>query len=337
MLPLSAQRWNAPLILNVQQMRRKKMNSKSKKKTTPKKVGVIGLGNMGRGIAKNLIKAGNDVFVWDVAEAARKPYAKTATIAEPQEMSQKCAMIIFVVPGSMEIDAMLKGKNSMLTKPKRGLVLYDFTTSDPVYTKKLAKRAAKKGVTYMDAGMTGGGAQGADKGTMTLMIGGDTKTFKLTAPLLAPVAKKLIHLGESGTGHTMKVVHNMITHTNFFALSEAAHLGRRAGIKLEDLIEVFNNGNARSFISERRFPDHILSETWDGRSRVYNLNKDVGMAIDLADKLGATVNIGRDTYAYIQEAVRQGRSEDDFTLLYPDLEKLDKKKTKKKAKKKKAK
>ena len=291
-----------------------------------KKIGVIGLGNMGRGIAKNLILAGNDVYVWDISEAARKPYTKTATIAEPAEMASKCSMIIFVVPGSPEIDAMMKGKGSMLANPKRGLVLYDFTTSDPVYTKKLARRVAKKGVTYMDAGMTGGGAKGADEGTMTLMIGGDEKVFKRTAPMLESVAKKLIYLGLSGTGHTMKVVHNMITHTNFFALSEAAHLGRRAGIKLEDLIEVFNNGNARSFISERRFPDHILSETWDGRSRVYNLNKDVGMAIALADKLGATVNIGRDTFAYIQEAIKQGRAEDDFTRLYPDLEKLDTKK-----------
>jgi len=308
------------------------MNSKTKK--TKKKIGVIGLGNMGRGIAKNLIKAGNDVLVWDINEATRKPYTKKATVAEPHEMSQKCAMIIFVVPGSPEIDAMMKGKASMLAKPKRGLVLYDFTTSDPVYTKKLARRAAKKGVTYMDAGMTGGGAQGADKGTMTLMIGGDKRVFNRTAPMLAPVAKKLIYLGESGTGHTMKVVHNMITHANFFALSEAAHLGRRAGIKLEDLIEVFNNGNARSFISERRFPDHIISETWDGRSRVYNLNKDVGMAIALADKLGATVNIGRDTYAYIQEAIKQGRAEDDFTRLYPDLEKLDRKKRRKQKQKK---
>jgi len=322
-----------------------KMSSKSKKVTKKsvkkqshndvKKIGVIGLGNMGKGIANNLVKAGNDVLVWDVAEAARRPYAKAATIAKPAEMSQKCAMIIFVVPGSPEIDAMLKGKNSMLVKPKRGLVLYDFTTSDPVYTQKLAHRAAKKGVTYMDAGMTGG-AQGAARGTMTLMIGGDAKVFKRTAPMLDPVAKKLIYLGQSGTGHTMKVVHNLITHTNFFALCEAAHLGRRAGIDLADLIEVFNNGNARSFISERRFPDHILSETWDGRSRVYNLNKDVGMAIALADRIGATLNIGRDTYAYLEEAIVQGRAEDDFTRLYPDLEKLDKKsKTKKKIKKKK--
>ncbi len=286
---------------------------------------MIGLGNMGRGIAKNLIRAGNQVFVWDIAEAAREPFAKTATVAPPGEMARQCQMIIFVVPGSPEIDGMLKGKDGILANPRRGLVLYDFTTSDPVYTKKLAKRAAKAGVTYMDAGMTGGGAKGADEGTMTLMIGGDAATFRRTRPWLRPVAKTLIHLGGSGTGHTMKVVHNMITHTNFFALCEAAHLGRRAGIELKDLIAVFNAGNARSFISERRFPDHILSGTWDGRSRVYNLNKDVGMAVALADKLGATVNIGRDTLAYLRAAVEQGRSEDDFTLLYRDFEELGKK------------
>ncbi|MBT5559480.1 MAG: NAD(P)-dependent oxidoreductase [Proteobacteria bacterium] len=296
------------------------MNSKN---SNIEKIGVIGLGNMGRGIAKNLILAGHDVFVWDISEEARLPYNKTATIAEPAAMASECSMVIFVVPGSPEIDEMMKGDSDMLANPKSGLVLYDFTTSDPVYTKKLALRAAEKGVTYMDAGMTGGGAKGADEGTMTLMIGGDEEVFKSTSSLLNAVAKKLIYLGPSGAGHTMKVVHNMITHTNFFALCEAAHLGRRAGIKLEDLIEVFNNGNARSFISERRFPDHIISETWDGRSRVYNLHKDVGMAIALADDLGASVNIGRNTFAYIQEAIDQGRAEDDFTRLYPDLEDLD--------------
>jgi 3-hydroxyisobutyrate dehydrogenase len=285
-------------------------------------IGVIGLGNMGRGIAKNLIGAGNDVFVWDIAAAARAPFCRSATIAEPHIMALRCAMVIFVVPGSVEIDSMLSGRNGMLKSPRRGLVLYDFTTSDPVYTKKLARRAARKGVAYLDAGMTGGGAKGADEGTMTLMIGGDQRVFRRTAKWLAPVASKLIYLGRSGTGHTMKVVHNMITHTNFFALCEAAHLARRAGIGLADLIEVFNAGNARSFISERRFPDHILSETWDGRSRVYNLNKDLGMAVALADKLGATVNIGRDTLAYIRKAVEQGRSDDDFTLLYRDFEEL---------------
>ena len=110
----------------------------------------------------------------------------------------------------------------------------------------------------------------------------------------------------------MKVIHNMITHTNFLALCEAAHLARRAGIELEDLIQVFNSGNARSFISERRFPDHILSETWDGRSTVYNLNKDLGMAISLAEEVGATVSIGRKTLGYLSAAIELGLSENQF-------------------------
>ena len=84
----------------------------------PKKIGVIGLGNMGRGIAKNLVKAGNEVFVWDSSEAAREPFEDSATVAQPQDMAARCAMVIFVVPGSPEIDGMLSGRNSMLKSLK---------------------------------------------------------------------------------------------------------------------------------------------------------------------------------------------------------------------------
>jgi len=99
----------------------------------------------------------------------------------------------------------------------------------------------------------------------------------------------------------MKIVHNLITHTNFLACSEAGRLAEAAGIELADMIKVFNKGNARSFISERRFPDHIMSETWDGRSRIYNLHKDVSMAVSLSKDVG---------------------SPQDFTRLYPALDDL---------------
>jgi 3-hydroxyisobutyrate dehydrogenase len=202
------------------------------------------------------------------------------------------------------------------------LILWDFTTSDPVYTKKLALRAADAGVPYMDAGMTGGGAKGADEGTMTLMIGGDTNVLDKSRPVLNACAGELIHLGPSGAGHTMKVVHNLITHTNFLACSEAGRLAEAAGIELADMIKVFNAGNARSFISERRFPDHILSETWDGRSRIFNLRKDVGMAVALSKELGSPMRIGHQTLAWIQAAMDAGMEDDDFTRLYPMLDKL---------------
>lgn len=282
-------------------------------------VGVIGLGNMGRGIAKNLARGGHSLLVWDLTEQAREPFAEIARIVEPADMAAEADIIIFVVPGSVQIESML---GEMLQAAKSGLILWDFTTSDPTYTKRLASQADEAGVAYMDAGMTGGGAKGADEGTMTLMIGGSEEVFTRSQPVLKSCARELIYLGASGAGHTMKVVHNLITHTNFLACSEAGRLAEAAGIELADMIKVFNAGNARSFISERRFPDHILSNTWDGRSRIFNLHKDVGMAVALSKELGSPMRLGHQTMAWIQAAVDAGMQEEDFTRMYPALSDL---------------
>ena len=282
-------------------------------------VGVIGLGNMGRGICKNIAKSGHDVLVWDVSEVACDAQTSIAKITPPQQMAAQANLIIFVVPGSEQIDEIL---DPILKNGGDDLILWDFTTSDPVYTKKLAQRAEAAGVPYMDAGMTGGGAKGADEGTMTLMIGGDFDVLERSRSVLEACAEKLIHLGPSGAGHTMKVVHNLITHTNFLAWSEAGRLAEAAGIELADMIKVFNAGNARSFISERRFPDHILSETWDGRSRIFNLHKDVGMAVALSKELGSPMRLGHQTLAWIQAAMDADMEDEDFTRLYPALDKL---------------
>lgn len=282
-------------------------------------VGVIGLGNMGRGIAKNIAKGGHTLHVWDELEEARAAFVNKAIIGKPAEIAAVADIIIFVVPGSEQIDNML---NDILNVAKPGLILWDFTTSEPGYTKRLALKANDAGVSYMDAGMTGGGARGADEGTMTLMIGGPEEIFKRSQPVLTSCAGELIYLGPSGAGHTMKVVHNLITHTNFLACSEAGRLAEAAGIELADMIKVFNAGNARSFISERRFPDHILSETWDGRSRIFNLHKDVGMAVELSKELGSPMRIGHQTLTWLQSAVDAGMKDEDFTRLYPALDEL---------------
>lgn len=177
-------------------------------------VGVIGLGNMGRGIAKNIAKGGHKLLVWDAVEEACTPFSDIASIATPAEMAAKADVIIFVVPGSVQIESIL---GDMLEAAKPGLILWDFTTSDPTFTKRLALRANDARVAYMDAGMTGGGAKGADEGTMTLMIGGPEDILERSRPVLTSCAGELIYLGQSGAGHTMKVVHNLITHTNFLA------------------------------------------------------------------------------------------------------------------------
>ena len=288
-------------------------------------LGVIGLGNMGRGIAGNIARGGHELAVWDVAARALRPFRgkRGVAVLEPAEMARRSAAIFLVVPGSSDIEPMLRGRGGILANARAGLALYDLTTSDPARTRRLAKRAAAAGVAYLDAGMSGG-ASGAAAGTLTLMIGGDPKAFRRTRKYLTPFTRNLFYLGGSGTGHTLKLIHNMVCHTIFLATCEGGRLAARAGIALEDMIAVFNRANARSYASEVRFPRHILSGRWDGRSRIYNLHKDLAMAVSLARALGANVALGRDTLAFLKRAVALGMQDRDFTLLYRDFEKIRK-------------
>jgi 3-hydroxyisobutyrate dehydrogenase len=287
------------------------------------KVGVVGLGNMGRGIALNLGKALRSVAVWDIAPAARAPFAgmKGASIATPGEMACACSAIFFVVPGSAEISQCLSGKQGVLANARRGLVIYDLTSSDPARTRRLAQRAAAKGVAYLDAGMSGGAA-GADAGTLTLMIGGDKRAYARTRRYLSPIAANPFYLGRSGTGHALKLIHNMVCHAIFLATCEGGRMAERAGIRLADMIEVFNVSNARSYASQVRFPRHILSGTWDARSRIYNLRKDVKMAVAMGRRSGAATAIGAAALGYLERAAALGMLDRDFSLLYREFEKV---------------
>ena len=289
------------------------------------KIGVVGLGNMGRGVAGNLHKAKMPLMVWDVAPEAREPWEKKrgVEICEPGEMAAQAGVIFFVVPGSPEINESLKGKTGVLTNARKNLVIYDFTSSDPAVTRQIARRAKGKGVAYLDAGMSGG-ATGAAAGTLTLMIGGDEKAFRRTKKFLKPIADDLFHLGESGAGHAMKLIHNMVCHSIFMATCEGGKLAEKVGLKVEDMINVFNVSNARSYASQFRFPNHILSGKWDGKSRVYNMIKDVGMAVKMGKKHRAQTVHGEATLEFLEKAVKRGMIEKDFTLLYRDYEKVSK-------------
>lgn len=287
------------------------------------KVGVVGLGNMGGGIARNFQKAGVPLAVWDIAPEARRSFEGVAgvDIAPPGEMAASCDVIIFVVPATPEIAAHFEGDRGVLAKAAEGLVVYDFTTSDPAATLEIAGRAAARGIAYLDAGMSGG-ASGADAGTLTLMIGGDKAAFERTRKLLDAIAKRIFHLGGSGAGHTMKLIHNMVCHTVFLSTCEGGRMAEAAGIKLTDMIDVFNVSNARSYASEVRFPKHILSGKWDARSRVYNLRKDLSMAVGLAASLNAEVPLGTVVRDFLNAAIAQGMTDTDYSRLYERFDEI---------------
>lgn len=285
-------------------------------------VGIVGVGNMGAGIARNFIRAGVATAVWDVSERARRAFADDARVAAPPEMAAAGATMLYVVPATPEIE---DGLDTVIESAAPDCVIYDLTTSFPDDTRRLAARAAERGVPYLDAAMSGG-ASGAEAGTLTLMIGGDEEAFARTRPRLEIIADDIFHLGGSGAGHTMKLVHNMVCHAIFLATSEGGRLCEKAGLRLEDMIEVFNVSNARSYASEVRFPKHILSGAWDARSRVYNLRKDLDMAVRFADSTGADKTFAAATLSFLEAAVDLGMAEDDFSLLYRDFDKISAKK-----------
>ena len=287
------------------------------------KTGVVGLGNMGGGVARNFAKARAPLMVWDIAPARLKPFAGMTgvEVARPGEMARACDLIVFVVPSSKEVAQCLEGREGILANGRGGLVMYDFTTSDPAKTIQLGKKAAGKGMFLLDAGMSGG-ASGAEAGTLTLMIGGDKRAFERTRKRLGPIASKLFYLGGPGAGHTLKLVHNLVCHSIFMATCEGGRIAERAGLKLQDVIDVFNAANARSYASEVRFPRHILSKKWDAKSRVYNLLKDLTMAVRMGRKLGADTSFGETTRRFLQKAASRGMLEKDYALLYRDFEKI---------------
>jgi len=286
-------------------------------------VGVIGLGNMGHGVAVNLGKLDREIYVWDIAEAARARFKDKLgyVVAPPAELAKKCEAILFVVPATPEIKACLDGNDGIITNAHEGLILCDLTTSDPLATRELAAELALRGIRYIDAG-TSGGPTRAEAGDLTLMVGGDPQDVSKVAGYFDDIARKVFYLGGSGNGHTMKLIHNIICHATFMATTEAINIGEHAGLKLGDMVEVLNQSNGRSYASEERYPKHILTKKWDGRSRIYNLHKDLKMGVELGRRLSGGTEFSQATFHYLDKAVRRGMADEDYTLIYRDFDQI---------------
>lgn len=280
--------------------------------------GVVGLGQMGRGIATNLQKAGLLWAAWDIDPEATRRLAGDYAVRGDQDLTA-CDVILLVVPGSSQIATLLD--DGILSNRQKPCILVDLTTSMPEDSLVLAARAQALGYSYVDAGMSGG-AVGADAGRLTLMVGAQPSVFGALKPVFDAIAAKVFPMGPVGTGHTMKLVHNMICHTIFLATSEGCHAAEKAGIALEDCLAVLNAGNARSFISERRLPDHVASGTFDGRSQTSNLAKDMAMAHALFAKLGQPSPYVELSDDLLKTAMDGGLGEEDFTRLYQHYDSL---------------
>ena len=231
-------------------------------------IGFIGLGNMGKPIFNHLNKKFSNIFCFDKDLSKLKNNNFSSSLIE---IFEKCKIIIFCVESNEQIIDIIKEN-----KIKKNTVIVDLTSSLPDLTKKISSYLEKYEAYYIDAGMSGG-ASGATNGTLTLMLGGSKTICKKIDYILKTFAKNIFYLGKSGNGHMMKLLHNSVCHSIFLINCEILNIAKSYGIADTDVIDVFNKSNARSYISESRFPNNILNEKFNGKSSIKNLKKDLKM------------------------------------------------------------
>lgn len=284
-------------------------------------IGVVGVGRMGAPMALNLQRAGYGVVVWDVNAKAVHQFEGQDGVAPARnlaDMAKSCHIVLTVLPSSREVEAILLGKDGLGPHLQAGSVVIDHTTADPASTKKVAKALQAKKVHLLDAAMSGGVA-GAKAGTLTFMVGGDEGIYNTCRPVLEAVGRDIFYLGASGSGHAMKLLHNMCSMTVFLATCEAVHLGMRWGFTVKQIIDVLQSGNARSYATEVRFPRYIMPGTFNSGADVALFSKDITLALKLAKDLKVPTPVSAEGYKPWVKAMKAGRGADDHTRLFQRL------------------
>ena len=275
-------------------------------------IGFIGLGNMGKPIFDHLNKKFSNIFCFDQDTSKLKKNNFSSSLIE---IFEKCKIIIFCIESNEQIIDIIKEN-----KVKKNTVIVDLTSSLPDLTKKISSYLKKFESHYIDAGMSGG-ASGATNGTLTLMLGGSKTICKKIDFILNTFAKNIFYLGKSGNGHLMKLLHNSVCHSIFLINCEILNVAKSYGIADTDVIDVFNKSNARSYISESRFPNNILNGKFNGKSSIKNLKKDLKM-INLILKNSKSKKRYTELSNEILSKIDDELNMEDFTNIYKIWDKI---------------
>jgi 3-hydroxyisobutyrate dehydrogenase-like beta-hydroxyacid dehydrogenase len=271
------------------------------------KIGVIGLGLMGRPMAMNVLKAGHPVTVWNrTPSRADELVAAGATLAKsPRDAAAAADVLITMVSDPPALEQVLWGadgkEGGALAALKAGSAYIDSSTVSPALARKIAEACAQRGVKFLDAPVTGGD-WGAKKGELVFMIGGDAETLKRVEPILAVMGKRWFHLGPNGAGQTIKLAMNLILALQVDALAEAMALVTRAGLKGESLVEVMQSSMARSGVLDVKAPN-LLKGEYVPSFPLRLMHKDLSLALDLGNQVGVALPAAaaaRETYNYVK-------------------------------------
>jgi 2-hydroxy-3-oxopropionate reductase len=285
-------------------------------------IGFIGLGIMGRPMARNLIKAGYPLVVHNRSRAAVDELvgagARAAT--SPREVAGSCDVLITMLPNSPDVEQVALGKDGIVEGARRGLVFLDMSTISPIVTQKVGKALEAKGVQMLDAPVSGG-EKGAIDGALSIMVGGDKAVFDRVLPIFQAMGKTITHLGPLGSGGFTKLANQIIVAVNLTALGEALTLARKAGLDRELTLKALAGGLAGSRCLDQKTPNYVQGSYKPG-FKVDLHYKDLGLIMEAARALGVPLP----ATAVVQElfnALRvRGRGQLDHSAVITLLEDL---------------
>jgi 3-hydroxyisobutyrate dehydrogenase len=248
------------------------------------RLGFIGLGTMGHGMAMNLLMAGNNLTVWNrTPEKAVDLVCDVA--ADPVELGKASDIVFVCVSDTPDVEEVVFGENGVIHGLEPGALIVDHSTISPVATRDLAARAAEAEVAWVDAPVSGG-AEGAENGTLAVMAGGPGESLDRARPLMEAYSKTITHIGEEpGSGQMAKAVNQVLVVLNELAASEALLLAHGAGLDLETTLTAVEGGAAGSWMLSNRGPQ-MIARDWRPGFTIDLQQKDLRIVLDVADELG---------------------------------------------------
>jgi 3-hydroxyisobutyrate dehydrogenase len=265
--------------------------------STSKRVGFIGLGNMGTPMAANLVRHGHDVMAYDIAADRARQFAQAHAAHATEDLAELAAhadIVITMLPTGREVrEALMEAQNgALIATLRRGTIAVDMSSADPVATRALGDDLAERHITLVDAPVSGGVPRATD-GTLAIMIGGNSAAVAAVKPVLAAMGRNLFEVGGLGCGHAMKALNNFLAGTSYAAAVEAIVVGRQFGLDPAVMTDVINASTGRSFASENLIKQHVLSGKFATGFALALLAKDVKIAAELAREIGVDAPLGR--------------------------------------------
>jgi len=286
------------------------------------KLGFTGLGIMGKPMAGHLLDAGHTVHVYDVVPEAVKEMASKGAVAcgSNKEVAQKSDIIFIMVPDTPDVEAVLFGKDGVTEGVRPGSIVVDMSSISPIATKEFAKKLDAMGVKMLDAPVSGGQV-GAEKATLSIMVGGEPEVLEQIKPYFELMGKNIVHIGSNGDGQTCKVANQIVVGLTIGAISEALLFASKAGADPAKVREALLGGWAQSRILDIH-GGRILERKFAPGFRIRHQQKDLNLALQSARSLGLSLPGVAVTQELFNAVAAQGDIDLDHSALVLALEKL---------------